>query len=69
VLGGAHFNECARGGGKWDWRTILFQTFNVKLDRFTNQDPNFVLRLGGSNAAREIRNIGSKTRVTLLNDD
>lgn len=68
-LGGFNVDDFA--GRRWrrNWLTVFSETFDVELDRFADKREHFVSGLSSSYAARKIRNVGSKRRGTLLNND
>jgi hypothetical protein len=47
----------------------FFKVFQVKLNRFSNKSQNFLFRVRGSHAAREVRHIRSEGSQALLNHD
>lgn len=55
--------------GWWYCKTILSQTFQMKVYRLLDELLRFFERLTRSDTPGKVRNKSSKTSLTLLNDD
>jgi hypothetical protein len=49
--------------------TMLFETFDMKLNRFPNQSEGFLSCLAHRNASGKIRNVRPKSSFTRFDDD
>ena len=58
----------ADGGGGY-WLPILAEAIDMKLNRLSNQLPNFLLGFSDSNAPWEVGDVCAEARVALFDDD
>jgi len=53
----------------WDREAVLPESIEMKLDRFVDQAGHLRPRIGGGDAAGQVRHIGPETLLCLFNHD
>src|SRR6187401_1741557 len=68
LLGGTHFNECARRTRRRYRLAVLAKALDVKLDRLADELAYLGLALGSGDTPRKIRDVRAKTGFALFDD-